>query len=43
MLNKLQRYQFSVLYKKDKELYILDTFSCALVADYPTAASIRQE
>ena len=40
---KIQRYQFSVRYKKGKELYVADTLSRAPVADYPSAANAKQE
>ena len=40
---RLQRYQFSVRYKKGKELYVADTLSRAPVADYPSAATAKQE
>ena len=43
MMLKLQRYQFSVRYKKGKELYVADTLSRAPVADYPSAANAKQE
>ena len=37
MMLKLQRYQFSVGYKKGKELYVANTLSRAPVADQPSA------
>ena len=43
MMLKLQRYQFSVRYKKRKELYVADTLSRAPVADYHSAANAKQE
>lgn len=43
MMLKLQTYQFSVLYKKGKELYVADTLSRPPVADYPSAAKAKQE
>ena len=43
MMLKLQRYQFSVRYKRGKELYAADTLSRAPVADYPSAANTKQE
>ena len=39
---KLQRYQFSVRYKKGKELYVADTLSHAHVADQPSAPNAKQ-
>ena len=42
MMLKLPRDQFSVRYKKGKELYVADTLSRA-VADYPSAANAKQE
>ena len=43
MMLKLQKYQFSVRYKKEKELYVADTLSRPPVADYPSAANAKQE
>ena len=43
MMLKLQRYQFSVRYKKGKELYVADNLYRAPVADYPSAANAKQE
>ena len=43
MMLKLQRYQFSVRYKKGKELYVADTLSRAPVADDPSAPDAKQE
>ena len=43
MILKLQRYQFSVRYKKGKELYVADTLSRAPVADHPSAPDAKQE
>ena len=43
MILKLQRYQFSVRYKKGEELYIADTLSQAPVTDYPSVANAKQE
>ena len=43
MMLKLQRHQFSVRYKKGKELYVADTLSRPPVADYPSAANAKQE
>ena len=43
MMLKLQRYRFSVRYKKGKELYVADTLSRAPVADYPSAVNAKQE
>ena len=42
MMLKLQIYQFSVRYKKGKELYIADTLSHAPVADQPLAPNAKQ-
>ena len=42
MMLKLQRYQFTVRYKKGKELYVADTLSCAAVADQPSPTA-KQE
>ena len=42
MMLKLQRYQFSVRYKKGKELYVADTLSRAPVADQPSAPDAKQ-
>ena len=41
MMLKLQRYQFTVSYKKGKELYVADTLSRAAVND-PTLVDIQQ-
>jgi len=41
MMLKLQRYQFTVSYKKGKELYLADTMSRAAVHD-PTLIDIQQ-
>ena len=43
MMLKLQRHQFSVRYKKGKEVYVAETLSRAPVADYPSAANSKQE
>ena len=43
MMLKLQRYRFSVRYKKGKELYVADTLSRAPVADYPSAPDAKLE
>ena len=43
MMLKLQRHQFSVRYKKGKELYVAGTLSRPPVADYPSAANAKQE
>ena len=43
MMLKLQRYQFSVRYKKGKELYVADTLSRAPVADHPSAPDAKLE
>ena len=43
MMFKLQRYQFSIRYKKGKEPYVGDTLSQPPVADYPSAANAKQE
>ena len=40
---KLQRHQFSIRYKKGKELNITDTLSRPPVADYPSAANAKQQ
>lgn len=40
---KLQRHQFSVRYKRGKELGVADTLSRPPVADYPSAANAKQE
>ena len=40
---KLQRYHFSVYYKKGKELHVAHTLSWPPVIDYPSAANIKQE
>ena len=40
---KLQKYQFSVRYKKEKELYVADTLSRPPVADYFSAANAKQK
>ena len=42
MMLKLQRYQFTVQYKKGKELYIADTLSRAPVTDQPISTD-KQE
>ena len=42
MMLKLQRYQFTVRYKKGKELYIADTLSRAPVTDQPISTD-KQE
>ena len=42
MMLKLQRYQFTVRYKKGKELYVADTLSRAAVADQ-LPATAKQE
>ena len=43
MMLKLQRYQFSVRYKKGKELYVADFLSRASVADHPSAPDAKLE
>ena len=43
MVLKLQRYQFSVRYKKGKELYVADTLSRAPVTYHPSTTSARKE
>ena len=43
MMLKLQRYQFSVRYKKGKELYVADTLSRAPVTYHPSTTSARKE
>ena len=43
MMLKLQRYQFSVRYKKGKELYVVDTLSRASVTYHPSTTSARKE
>ena len=44
MMIKLQKYQFTVRYKKGKELYVADTLSRAVVADHrQSLSSIKQE
>ena len=43
MLKMLQKYQFSVRYKKEKELYVADTLSRPPVADYPSAANAKEK
>ena len=43
MMLKLQRYQFSVRYKKGKELYLADTLSRAPVTYHPSTTSARKE
>ena len=43
MMLKLQRHQFSVQYKKGKELYVADTQSCAPVIDTPSTTSAKKE
>ena len=42
MMLKLQRYQFTVRYKKGKELYVADTLSRAAVTDQHSSAA-KQE
>ena len=42
MMLKLQRYQFTVRYKKGKELYVADTLSRAAVTDQPSSTA-KQE
>ena len=43
MMLKLQRYQFSVRYKKGKEFYVANTLSCVPVTDHPSTTSARKE
>ena len=43
MMLKLQRHQFSVQYKKGKELYIPNTLSHAPVTNHPSKTSARKE
>lgn len=43
MMLKLQRHQFSVQYKKEKELYIPNTLSHAPVTNHPSTTSARKE
>ena len=40
---KVQKHQFSVRFKKGKELYVANTLSRSPVADYPSAANAKQE
>ena len=42
MMLKLQRYQYTVQYKKGKELYVADNFSRAAVTDQPSSTA-KQE
>ena len=43
MMLKLQRYQFSVRYKKGKEFYVANTLSRVPVTDHPSTTSARKE